>query len=262
MVWQLALGAVRLGLRLALHSLPGAREPRTTTIGRTLVEVFEALGPTYLKLGQLLSTRPDLLSEPLLRQLESLRDRVSPAPFGSIPARFQNELGITIEGAFAEFDRSPIASASIAMVYRARLKDGRVVAVKVRRPGIIKHIEIDLVLLRLGTTLLQYIPALRLVPLRSAIDEFGSCLLRQVDFRLEAVAHRRIRAALACEPGIFVPELVEELCSASILTMDFIPELPGNSRNGHEPTEAALLTSLRALYRMIFVEGFIHCDMH
>lgn len=249
-------------MRLALHSLPGAREPRTTTIGRTLVEVFEALGPTYLKLGQLLSTRPDLLSEPLLRQLESLRDRVSPAPFGSIPARFQNELGITIEGAFAEFDRSPIASASIAMVYRARLKDGRVVAVKVRRPGIIKHIEIDLVLLRLGTTLLQYIPALRLVPLRSAIDEFGSCLLRQVDFRLEAVAHRRIRAALACEPGIFVPELVEELCSASILTMDFIPELPGNSRNGHEPTEAALLTSLRALYRMIFVEGFIHCDMH
>lgn len=261
-VWQLALGAGKLGLRLALHSLLGTRQPRTTNVGRTLVEVFEALGPTYLKLGQLLSTRPDLLSEPLLRQLETLRDRVSPAPFDSIPARFRNELGITIEEAFAEFDPSPIASASIAMVYRARLKDGRVVAVKVRRPGITKRIEIDLALLRLGTSLLQRIPALRLVPLRPAIDEFGRSLQRQVDFRLEAAAHRRMRAALACEPDIFMPELVEELCSASILTMDFIPELPSNSGNDHAPTQAALLTSLRALYRMIFVEGFIHCDMH
>jgi ubiquinone biosynthesis protein len=262
LAWHFSLGAFRFGFRMTLASFFRGNETRQDINGRTLVEIFEALGPTYLKLGQILSTRRDLLSEPVIRHLESLQDQVPPSSFKAVPSQFRKALGIELDQAFSEIDVSPIASASIATVYRARLRDGRVVAVKVRRPGIAECIESDLFLLRLGASLLQRIPSLRLVPLRSVIDEFSVCIVRQLDFRLEADANRRLRAALACEPDILIPGLVDELCSSSILTMDFINDLDGCTRIESELAHKALLTAVHALYRMIFVEGFIHCDMH
>jgi ubiquinone biosynthesis protein len=253
------MGALRLAFRLASARLAQRGTSRQRVIGRTLAELFEVLGPTYIKLGQILSTRRDLLSEPVTQELARLQDQLPPVSFSVVPALFRRELGTEVEEVFSELDPSPIASASIASVYRGRLRDGRQVAVKVLRPGIRRCVRADLRLLRSLSGLFGRLPPLRRLPLRRAMDEFGTCLERQLDFRLEAEANRRVRAALASEPNVSIPELVEELCGPSVITMQFIEGL-GRTRTGSDG--AALQAALRALYRMIFVEGFIHCDLH
>lgn len=258
--WHVGLAALRLTFRSASACLAG--RSRQQVVGRTLSELFEALGPTYIKLGQILSTRRDILSETLTQELARLQDQLPPVPSSVLPELFGRELGAKVEEVFSELDPSPVASASIASVYRARLRDGRLVAVKVLRPGVGACVRADLRLLRGLSSLLGRLPPLRRVPLRSAVEEFGTCLERQLDFRLEAEANRRVRAALACEPGVSAPALVEELCSPSILTMKFIEGLRGTRAAGDGTEREALEAALRALYRMIFVEGFIHCDLH
>ncbi len=261
LAWHLTLACARLGLRLLARPFARRGRTRSRIIGRTLVELFTALGPTYIKLGQILSTRRDLFSEPVIRELERLQDRLPPIPFSVIPALFREEFGAELGDIFSEFEPHPIASASVASVYRGRLHDGRIVAVKVRRPGIESHFKVDLRLLRSLAGLLGHLPPLRYVPLRLAIDEFGACLERQHDFRLEAAANRRLRSAFVWEPRVLVPALVEELCSSSVLTMDFVEGLHGSRRRDDSAREA-ITAALRALYQMIFVEGFVHCDLH
>jgi ubiquinone biosynthesis protein len=262
LAWQVLWGATLLGFRVLLNDIQGRRETRASIAGRTLADVFEFLGPTYTKLGQILSTRHDLFAPLFIQQLERLRDDLSPLPFPAVPLLLRQEFGLEVQEAFSQFDTSPIASASIASVYRAKLHDGRVVAVKVLRPGIAGRIESDLHVLRLAVRLLSHLPSLRLVPLRPVVDEFGTCMQRQVDFQLEAAAHRRLRTALSWQPGIVVPALVEELCSSSILTMEFVEGLHDVHHLSAENAQKALLAAFRALYRMIFVEGIIHCDLH
>lgn len=264
LIWHISLAALRLAFRLAAAGLTGRGRSRQQVFGRTLAELFEALGPTYIKLGQLLSTRRDILSETVTQELARLQDQLPPIPSRVLPQLFKQELGTDIEEVFSELDSSPVASASIASVYRARLRDGRQVAIKVLRPGIGERVKADLRLLRALSGQLGRLPPLRRLPLRAAVEEFGSCLERQLDFRLEAEANRRVRAALAWEPGVSAPSLVDELCGPSILTMQFIEGLRGTraAAAGDGTERAALQAALRVLYRMIFVEGFIHCDLH
>jgi ubiquinone biosynthesis protein len=262
LAWHLSLSGVRLGCRLALNQLAGRRVVQQIIIGRTLAELFERLGPTYIKLGQILSTRRDILSEPMTLELARLQDRLQPSPFQIVPALFREELHLEIEDVFTELEPSPIASASIASVYRGRLSDGRTVAVKILRPEVGACIRADLRLLRIGSSLLSRLPLFRHIPLRLTVDEFGVCLERQLDFRIEAEANRRVSSTLVSEPNVSVPSLVEELCSSSILTMQFIGGLNGTSGKDDGQARAALLAALRTLYRMIFIEGFIHCDLH
>jgi ubiquinone biosynthesis protein len=262
LVWHISLGTVRLWVRLLLNLIARRKENPEKLIGQTLTELFEVLGPTYVKLGQLLSTRRDLFSEPMIQCLEQLQDQLSPIPFHVLPDLFYQEFGLKLEEVFSQFDTSPVASASIATVYRARLRNERIVAVKVRRPGIARRMQSDLHMLRLGARFLEHLPPFRQVPLERAINEFRVCIIQQIDFRLEAAANRRLRAILACEPGIIIPELVEEYCSSSILTMDFLDGLHLSRQLESSIAHKALLTALRALYRMIFIEGFVHCDMH
>jgi ubiquinone biosynthesis protein len=261
-MWHISLGAVRLWVRLLLNLIVGREQNPEKIIGQTLTEVFDSLGPTYVKLGQLLSTRRDLFSDPMIQCLEQLQDQLSPIPFHALPDLFYDEFGLKLEDVFSEFDNSPVASASIATVYRARLRNGRIVAIKVRRPGIARRMESDLHMLQLGAKFLEHLPPFRQVPLDRAINEFRVCLVQQIDFRLEAAANRRLRAFLACEPGIIIPELIEEYCTSSILTMDFLDSLNLSRQLASDIAHKALLIALRALYRMIFIEGFVHCDMH
>lgn len=260
--WHLSWALLGFAIRIAVNRVFRPRRTRAEIIGQTMLAALQRLGPTYLKLGQILSTRPDLFSDTVLRYLASLQDQIPPESFQSVPHRFKEDFGIDIDQAFAEFERRPVASASVATVYRAKLRDGRLVAVKIRRTDIVEQIETDLYLLRFVVSALQQIPALRLIPLRKSIDEFGVCLVRQTDFRIEAAANRRIRAAFAADPNVVIPELVEDLCSSSILTMDFISDVRHPKALRPEAAEAAMLTALLALYRMIFSEGFVHCDMH
>jgi ubiquinone biosynthesis protein len=262
LAWQFLRGSTLLGFRIVLNWIRGGRETRAGIAGKTLAEVFESLGPTYCKLGQLLSTRHDLFPAALIQELGRLQDNLAPIPFAVVPRLFREELGLEIEEAFEKFQSTPIASASIASVYRAQTHAGKEVAVKVRRPEIAGRIECDLRVLRWAAQMLERLPALRPIPLRAILDEFGRCLERQVDFRLEAAAHRRLRSALSWQPDIVVPALVEELCSRSILTMEFVQGLREARELSAENARKALLAAFRALYRMIFVEGVIHCDLH
>jgi ubiquinone biosynthesis protein len=230
--------------------------------GRTLAELFTALGPAYVKLGQLLATRRDLLAADAAAPLSALHDRLPPGPFGVVAGLFRRELGVEPADVFARLDPVPLASGSIATVYAGRLRDGREVAVKVRRPDVSRRIRRDLRLLRRGAAYLGRLPRLRAVPVARAMEELCAVLERQLDFGREAAAARRLRAALAAEPDVVVPAVVGELCAPSILTLErvdgFAPRAalaPGDAREG-------LRAAVRALYRMIFVEGCIHCDLH
>ncbi|HEX8830105.1 MAG TPA: AarF/UbiB family protein [Longimicrobium sp.] len=255
--WHIITAALRMGIRLALR-----REGRASATGRTLAELFEALGPSYVKLGQLLSTRRDLLSEEAIRHLARLRDRLPAGPFRAVPALFRDELHREIEDVFQELDPHPVASASIASVYRGRLRDGRVVAVKVRHPGIARRMAADLRILKIGARVLARLPPLRRIPVEASVADFCGCLERQLDFRAEAAASRRLRAGLAGERAIVVPELVDELCGPSILTMEFIEGLESPPERGSRDARVAVGAAVRALYQMIFVEGCVHCDLH
>lgn len=235
-----------------------SRAERHAAATRTLRQLFERLGPTYVKLGQILSTRHDLFGEAITRELARLQDRTSPIPFDTVAPLFRRELDAELDDVFAEIDPKPIASGSVASVYRARLHDGRVVAVKVLRPGAARLIEADLGVLHLVVRALGRLPPFRLVPVRGTLDIVGSCLRRQLDLRAEAASNRRLSAALRCEPSVVIPAIVEPLCSASILTMEYVE---GFDRP-HIGSPKALRTALRALFRMIFEEGFVHCDMH
>ena len=254
-----ALAALVLAYRLArLGSRVRRRRDWEAAVARTLRQLCERLGPTYIKLGQLLSTRHDLLGEVMTDELARLQDRTPPMPFEAVPALFRAELHVELDAAFATLAPYPIASGSVASVYRARLRDGRVVAVKVLRPDVARLVETDLAVLRLVADALARLPPLRLVPIRPTLDIVGSCLRHQLDFRLEAAANRRLRAALQREPSLVIPALVPHLCSASILTMDYVP----GCQHGRAGSPRALRTALRALFRMIFDEGYVHCDMH
>jgi ubiquinone biosynthesis protein len=254
----LAWGLTRLLAALAWNRVTAARPPAAAA-ARSVVATLERLGPTYVKLGQILATRRDLLPQSAVAELERLQDRLNPAPFDDVPRLFESELGVSLSEVFGALDRTPAACGGIACVYRGVLRDGSAVAVKVRRPDVARRIDLDLRLIRIGARTLAVLPPLRRLPLLSALDDFGVSLRRQIDFGLEAAANRRLCAALAAEPDVRVPRLVERLSSESLLTMELLPIERARRDASCLP---ALLVALRALYRMIFVEGFVHCDLH
>jgi len=251
-------GAAELGCALVVNRVR-RREAPAAVAAHVASRTLERLGPTYVKLGQILATRRDLLPAEVAARLERLQDRLEPAPFETVPARFRAETGLDLHEVFAELDPRPLASASIASVHRASLRDGTPVAVKVRRPGVARAIDLDVRLIRGAARLASRLPGLRGLPLLAALDEFDACLLRQVDLRLEADAGRRVWSALADHPRIVVPAIVDGLSTESFLVMELL-ELDRTAR-GPESRQA-LVAALRALYQLIFLEGLVHCDLH
>lgn len=227
-----------------------------------LAAAIERLGPTFVKAGQILATRQDLLPRSLVGPLARLYSEQPSVPAGTLAAAFRSEFGCHLAEVFARWDERPIASASVASVYRARLPDGTEVAVKVLRPGITRIVEADLRLFRRIAGLVEKLPGARFLPLVSMVDEVGGCLRRQLDLQVEASANRRLHRTLAAERGIVVPTLIDRYCGSSILTMEFVEGVVPDSLPGGRLSETELLAILRALYRMIFVDGLVHCDMH
>jgi ubiquinone biosynthesis protein len=259
--WWTSVAACTAFVRMAAAAVRGQRSRRAAIVGRTLADLLTRLGPTYVKLGQLLGGRRDLLGDEMVEALVSLRDDLP--PLNPVVARriVTREIGAPIEMVFSEFANEPSASGSIASVYRARLRDGRPVAVKVLRPDAATRIRRDLELLRRGARWLERLPRLRALPLTAAIDELGACLLRQTDFVQEAAANRHLRAGLAEMSDVLLPSLVDERCTHHILVMDFVEAFAAPAvRRGEDVV--AVRAALRALYWMIFVDGVVHCDMH
>lgn len=242
---------------------PETASPKVEELPKDL----ESLGPTYVKLGQFLSTRSDMFPANYLEALARLQDRAEGVPCEKIEEIVSTELGVRLSKAFLEFDRTPVAAASLAQVHRAKLRDGRVVAVKVQRPGVRKRIVMDLDLFEDVAELLdRHTDFGKRYMLLDTIGEFRLALLAELDFRMEARNLLVLRNNLKEYPLILVPAPVEDYTTSRLLTMDFIEgwkvtSVPMARRldlNG-----AALAEELfKAYLQQVLIDGFYHADPH
>jgi ubiquinone biosynthesis protein len=235
--------------------------------GRRLREMLDELGPTFVKFGQLLSTRPDVVPPDIVVELRGLQDDVKPFPFEHVRTMVEGELGLTVEQAFVEFDQLPIASASIGQVHRAVLPDGEEVAVKVQRPTAAGQIEADLGLLYQAAKLLkERVRALEFMDPRELVDEFARSIRLELDYGHEARNAEAFRRNFEGDSGVVVPRVVRQYSTARILTLEYL-----HGTKVSELDLAAMEPYLRrdVAYRMadtwmtmVFRHGFFHSDPH
>jgi len=237
---------------------------RRAWFGACLLDLFRHLGAAFIKVGQIMSTRPDLVPEHITHALAHLQDDVGPFPYEDVARTIAEDLGRPIEQVFAEFSPRPIASASVAQVHKARLHDGRVVAVKVRRPNVMEICAFDLAVMRKVAHLLTKIPSLAAVSPESSVEQFGRAIYAQLDFRVEARNNRRFRENFRDEPDVVFPEVFAEFSSERILCMTHIEGTKILDTAGKSPSDPKRIArlGLRALLKMIFEDGFVHADLH
>jgi ubiquinone biosynthesis protein len=255
-------GLVRPIERVALgDGIPPAERPKRLRM------VCEDLGPTFVKLGQLLSTRADLLPESYTTELAYLRTEAKPFPYSAAEAILTAEYGRSPAEVFETIDPEPVASASISQVHRARLADGRVVALKIRRPGIEKVVQADLDIIKnLSHLAERRLPFLTPYGPVALARELERSLRRELDFSIERRTMERCRAQLAHEPKAHVPAVYPEYSSSRVLAMEFIEgvgvnDLDGLRRLGVEPSQVAV-DGARIFLTQIFRLGFFHADPH
>lgn len=254
-------GIVRPIERVALGETPELDRPRRIRM------VCEDLGPTFVKFGQLLSTRPDLLPESYINELALLRDDVRPFPSEQAEEILVQEYGRPLEDCFASFESTPTASASISQVHRAVMFDGRTIALKIRRPDIQKIVNADLDILKnLAQLAERHLPALAVYRPLSLAREFERSLKRELDFTVELRTMRRCWRQFKNDPTAHIPFTVDEFSTPQVIAMEFIEgvgvnDLDGIRRLGLEPAKVAI-TGARVLIRQIFEFGFFHADPH
>ncbi|HYQ23026.1 ABC1 kinase family protein [Stenotrophomonas sp.] len=231
------------------------------------VSDLEALGPTFVKLGQMLSTRPDMVPAEFATALERMQENVAPIPVERIHAIVEQELGTGVNKLFASFDPEPLGCASIAQVHRAVLHDGRQVAVKVQKPEVAAQLRSDLEALRSFALAADHLTQVgRRVRLRDWLNEFAKTLMQELDYQAEAENLARFGRHLKPFRRLWVPQPLWDYCSQRVLTMelasgvrvDAIPEVR-RTEQAMDPLAAALI---RGYLDQIFVHGEIHADPH
>ncbi len=232
--------------------------------GEALARLLQKLGATFIKFGQILSTRPDLLGPGFIEPLARLQDAVPPAPFPAVRRVLDDEVGADKERELiAEIDETPVAAASVAQVHRARLRTGRVVALKVQRPDAQRQIERDLSILSFWARLLDRFETVRMLSLPGAVERFGEALHGQLDFCREAENNRRFAKSFAEVENVGVPALIDELCTRRVLCMEFVDGVKATEpeKVGGDRAKLARLGG-EAVLKMIFTDGFVHADLH
>lgn len=244
-----------------------AVEDAASDRGRRLRELLEELGPTFVKFGQLLSTRPDVVPPDIVVELRRLQDDVSPVGFERVREVVESELELTIEQAFLELDETPLASASIGQVHRAVLPDGRQVAVKVQRPGAREQIESDLALLYQAAKLLrERVKALEFMDPREIVDEFARSIRLELDYAHEARNAEIFRRNFAGDDGVVVPRVMRAYSTLRVLTLEYlegtkVADLDLESMPAEQRREIAYRMA-DTWMTMVFRHGFFHSDPH
>ena len=255
------------GLHDALELDASVEAPAGESKADELAQDLEKMGPTFIKLGQLLSTRADFLPPAYIHALTRLQDKIDPFPFEQVEAIVSGELGVRISKAFAEFATKPLATASLGQVHRATMLDGRVVVVKVQRPGIREIIAEDMeVLEEIAEFLDKHTQWGKRYEFGKMLDELRRSLWRELDYRQEARNLSTLGANLQEFPRIIVPAPIEDFTTSRVLTMEYI--------SGKKITELSPLARLdfkgsdlaeelfHAYLKQILVDGFFHADPH
>ncbi len=249
--------------RLVTLVLPPVRRQQAAARarGRLLRWGMETLGATFIKLGQVMSSRPDLLPEETIAELRLLQDRLPAFSFERARQAIERELGKPVEQLFAEFEPQPVAAASVAQVHRARTRDGQSVAVKILRPNVRATVDRDGAILHVLARVMAISPTLRLSDPVSHLDEFIVGIREQTDLLREAANYERFRENFRDMPQVVFPRVYPELSAGRVLTMDFhegtkIDRLPPGDHTQLSQTTRTLFL------RMCFEHGFVHSDLH
>ncbi|HEY8773611.1 MAG TPA: AarF/UbiB family protein [Gaiellaceae bacterium] len=238
-----------------------------TARGQHLRELLDELGPTFVKFGQLLSTRPDIVPPDIVTELRALQDDVTPFPFEEVERLVREELELPLEKLFLEFDETPMAAASIGQVHRAVLPTGRRVAVKVQRPEAPRQIEADLALLYQAARLArERIRALDFMDAREIVDEFARSIRHELDYRQEGRNAQAFHRNFAGHPHIRIPRVYWSYTRQRVLTLELLEglqlaDLPYDAYTLDERRRLAYLMA-EAWMTMIFRHGFFHGDPH
>ena len=235
--------------------------------GRHLREMLDELGPTFVKFGQLLSTRPDVLPPDIIAELRGLQDDVRPFAIADVEKVIEEDLGLTIAQLFAAFDERPIAAASIGQVHRATLPNGKQVAVKVQRPGAPRQIEADVALLYQAARIAkERVRALDFIDAQQLVDEFARSIRQELDYRLEARNADTFHRHFAGHPHVRVPKVFWSYTRTRVLTLEWIDgiqvaDLDPEHWSLEDRRDIAYLMT-ETWMTMIFRHGFFHGDPH
>jgi ubiquinone biosynthesis protein len=265
---EIAQVAVRHGFGYAIEGRKaGDPEKGQSARGRHLRDMLDELGPTFVKFGQLLSTRPDIVPPDIIAELRSLQDDVRPFPFADVEKTIREELGQPIERLFTEFDEKPLAAASIGQVHRATLPNGRHVAVKVQRPNAPRQIEADLALMYQAARLAkERIRALDFIDTNEIVDEFARSIRQELDYRLEARNADGFHKNFAGHPHVSVPRVYWTYTRSKVLTLEYLEgvqlaDLQLDQWSLDQRRKLAYLIA-ETWMTMIFRQGFFHADPH
>lgn len=234
-----------------------------TDLARRVVNMIEELGPTFVKFGQILSSRPDLIPPHYLARMERLQDQVAPLPLDTVRQIISAELGAAPEAVFARFDAEPLAAASIGQVHGARTHEGEEVVIKVQRPGLRALFAADISLLRFfAERVMEIFPEAAGIDLVAMIDELEANLLRETDFRNEAQALQRFAENFAAKPQVHFPRVFPAWSTAQVLTMERIAGLKLTALSDPAQCREAAQIYIDAAYQMVFRDGLFHGDLH
>jgi len=251
--------------RVILDVLGGREEAMRPQRAREFMELIASLGPAFIKAGQALSSRPDLLPPEYLRELVKLQDRVEPFGNAEAFAIIEAQLGERVEDVFDRVDPAPVAAASIGQVYKGFLKSGEAVAIKVQRPDLQERIALDIYILRQLSGLLSQAIALlrRDIDLQSVVEEFGKLIYEEIDYLQEARNAEEFAELYGGKPDIYVPKVHWRLCRRKILVMEWVDGVRLTSPSLPAATKTKLVNSLvQCSLQQMLEKGFFHADPH